>query len=81
MQIGIDLSHPGDYPERLAGTIRSRESGTTVLVVTHSNVLPQVLDALAGVTIPPLGDNDYDGLYVVTLRGGSASVVVAKYGA
>ena len=24
---------------------------------------------------------DYDGLYVITLRGGSASVVVARYGA
>jgi len=80
MQIGIDLSNPRDYPQRLARTIRSRESGKTVLVVTHSNVLPQVLQALAGVSMPPLRDDQYDGLYVVTLRGGGASMVMAQYG-
>jgi len=80
MQIGIDLSNPGDYPQRLAGTIRSRDGGKTVLVVTHSNVLPAVVKALAGVTVPPLRDDEYDRLYVITLRGGTAGVVAARYG-
>ena len=82
LQIGIDLGRPGDYPQRLAKTIRARDAGRTVLVVTHSNAIADVVRELAGVAVSSPQDQEYDRLYVITIRGGAPPTLVeARYGA
>lgn len=71
--VPINLNAPGDYPKRLADAIGSHK---VVLVVSHSNVVPAIVEQLAHVKVPPLGDMEYDRLYVVT----GSRVVAAQYG-
>jgi len=48
---------------------RLRASSGNVLVVGHSNTIPQVIAGL-GITTPiQIGENDYDNLFVLVRRG------------
>jgi 2,3-bisphosphoglycerate-dependent phosphoglycerate mutase len=50
--------------------------GSRVLIVGHSNTIPDIVDRLAGEKLPPIADGDYDDLYVVaTPTFGPASVL------
>jgi hypothetical protein len=77
----VNLSKPGGYPKMLAETIVSREGGKVVLVVSHSNLVPGIVEELARIKVPPLADNEYSRLYVVTAKRGSpARLIAAQYG-
>jgi broad specificity phosphatase PhoE len=81
IEVPVDLAAPGDYPKRLAETILSRSAGKVVLVVSHSNVVPALIEALGQVRVPPLGDAEYGRLYVITVpRSGAPRVIAAQYG-
>ena len=71
--VPINLNAPGDYPQRLAAAIGSHK---VVLVVSHSNVIPALVEQLAHVKVPPLADAEYDRLYIVS----GSRVVAAQYG-
>ena len=71
--VPINLNAPGDYPKRLADAIGSHK---VVLVVSHSNAIPALVEQLAHVNVPPIGDAEYDRLYVVQ----GSRVVAAQYG-
>lgn len=66
----------------LVGTIRSDHSGQTVLVVGHSNTVPQIIDEFGGPTVV-IGESEYDNLYVLTLccRWQPARLSNLQYGA
>jgi phosphohistidine phosphatase SixA len=53
-------------------------SGNT-LVVGHSNTLPVIIARMKAGTIAPIGDNDYDRLYMITTMEGSATPVVTLH--
>lgn len=68
------------HAQDVADAIR-KHSGQTVLVVGHSNTVPEIIHAL-GADVPPICDATYDNLYVVVLPPtGGANVIMAKYGA
>ncbi len=55
-------------------------AGGNALVVGHSDTLPLLIVRLQAGKIPPLGENEYDGLYVLTvLEGSSTPVVKLRY--
>jgi len=55
-------------------------SGGNVLVVGHSDTVPLVIERVQAGKVPPIGENEYDGLYVLTvLEGGSSPVVKLRY--
>jgi broad specificity phosphatase PhoE len=65
---------------KLVQAILSKHSGGTVLVVCHSNTLPEIVKALGGGTIHEIDDMDYDNLYIVTVyQKGRANVLRLKY--
>lgn len=45
---------------------RVRESTGNVLVVGHSNSVPNIITALGVVNAPPIADTEYDNLFIVT---------------
>lgn len=50
--------------------------GGTVVVAGHSNTLGPILEALGAPAIEPIGDGDYDNLYVATIFApGKATVL------
>ena len=54
--------------------------GGSALVVGHSDTVPVVIQRAQAGTIPPIGENEYDGLYVLTvLEGGSTPVLKLRY--
>ena len=62
--------------------LRADFRGKTVLVVGHSNTVPQIVAALTGREQPPFEEGEYDRLDVVTLiPGRPATHVRLRYGA
>jgi len=62
---------PARDGEQLVERIRDGDSGDAVLVVGHSNTLPEIAGRL-GAELGPVGDDDYGGLWVISvsrLRG------------
>ena len=49
--------------------------GGDILVVSNSDTLPFVLARLKAGTVPPIGENEYDRLFVVTISEGAAMPV------
>ncbi|HKD82847.1 MAG TPA: phosphoglycerate mutase family protein [Candidatus Angelobacter sp.] len=55
-------------------------NGGNALVVGHSNTLPGIIKGVQAGTIAPLGENEYDAMYVLTvLEGSSTPVVKLRY--
>jgi phosphohistidine phosphatase SixA len=51
-------------------------TGGNALVVGHSNTLPLIIQRVQAGTVPPIGENEYDGLYVLTVMEGSSTPVL-----
>ena len=57
-------------------------SGESVLLVGHSNSLPDVIKMLGGDTVPAIDERKFNDLFIVTVYAkGKAKVVHLKYGA
>jgi phosphohistidine phosphatase SixA len=65
----------------LAGRVLQENHGGRALVVGHSNTVPEIVAALARRDdVPPIADDEFDTLYVVTVPTiGRASVLRLKY--
>ena len=56
-------------------------AGEALLIIGHSNSVPDVIRALGGDTVPKIDESKFDDLFVVTVyAGGRAKVVHLKYG-
>lgn len=56
--------------------------GESVLVIGHSNWMPDVIRMLGGDTVPTIDEQKFDDLFIVTVYAkGKAKVVHLKYGA
>ena len=56
--------------------------GDRVLVIGHSNWIPDVIKMLGGDTVPTIDEQKFDDLFIVTVYAkGKAKVVQLKYGA
>jgi broad specificity phosphatase PhoE len=72
----IDAAKSDDF----ANAIRSKNSGQTVLVVGHSNTLPEIIHALNGPEIPELDDNEYDSFFVLSVpETGESKLLKLKF--
>ena len=69
-RLGVQLvEYPGRKIDELAGSILDRHRGQTVLVVGHSNTVPPLLATLSrGRYTKRLADDEFDGLYFVTVN-------------
>ena len=67
----------------LAAEILGRQRGRVVLVVSHSDTVPMIIEALGAGTVPPIAEADYDNLFIVTVPGrfGTPRLIEASYGA
>ena len=69
-----------DSIDETVARLRTRHWGKTVLVVGHSDTVPQIIQGLTGRKAPVFG-SEFDVLYVVTLaRDGRSSVTRLRYG-
>lgn len=78
-RLGDTLTVVHDVGETVT-RLKTRHWGRTVLVVGHSNTVPQIIAGLTGRKVPEFVA-EFDLLYVVTLaRDGRSSIVRLHYG-
>ncbi|HVY80853.1 MAG TPA: phosphoglycerate mutase family protein [Steroidobacteraceae bacterium] len=64
----------------VASQVLSEHRGGRVLIVGHSNTVPELVRLLSGQTVPAIGDDEYDNIYIVTVPTfGKANVLRLKY--
>lgn len=80
--VEITKENAAAYPAALAKTVLSKNAGSVVLIIGHSNTVPLIVEALGGKRPPPIDDaTEFDRLFVVTVpKSGKATVIKAKYG-
>lgn len=77
----INATNSATYAHDLAHEILTRSGGKSVLVVGHSNTVPDIVKALSGSAIPPITDAEYDHIFIVTIpAGGSPRVMQVRFG-
>lgn len=86
IQLKIDTVHyiADTVCDKLINAIMEHSDfGKTILIIAHSNTIPQIIRKF-GVTDHPyrdLPDNDFDNLFVITYKKGKAKLKTMKYGA
>jgi len=66
--------------DSVASQVLHEHRGGRALIVGHSNTVPEIVKALSGQVVPPIPDEEYDDVYVVTVPTfGRASVLRLKY--
>jgi probable phosphoglycerate mutase len=81
-RLGITLKvAPNDDSKRLARRVLRDNSGKRVMIVGHSNTVPDIVAALSDRSdIPKMDDKDYGVMYIVTVpRIGRANVLRLNY--
>lgn len=67
--------------DQLLLRIQTTYSGQTIFIAGHNTTVPTIVSELSGENYPPIPENEYDNLYIVTIyRFGKAKVVKLKYG-
>jgi phosphohistidine phosphatase SixA len=86
LQLKIDTVHYAAdtvCDNLISAIMEHSDFGKTILIIGHSNIIPQIIRKL-GVTDYPNGDipdNEFDNLFVITYKKEKAKVKVMKYGA
>jgi broad specificity phosphatase PhoE len=72
---------PADDPRGLARRVLREHAGGRVLIVGHSNSVPEIVEALSGHgKIPDIAADDYGTMYIVTVpRIGHANLLRLNY--
>jgi broad specificity phosphatase PhoE len=79
LKIPVQAIH-ADATNKLVESILSKHAGEAVLVVGHSNTLPEIVQAFGASKIQEIDDHDYDNLYVITVFGnGTAELLRMKF--
>jgi broad specificity phosphatase PhoE len=77
----INTTNSATYAPDLAREILSRSGGKSVLVVGHSNTVPDIVKALSGRVVPPITDAEYDHIFIVVIpASGSARLMQVRFG-
>lgn len=57
-------------PDTTAGLVShlKKIKGKSVLVIGHSNTVPDIVSGLSNQSVAPIPDNDFDNLYIIKVR-------------
>jgi len=64
-----------DYFKQIKDTIAAA-NGQSVLIVGHSNSVPEIIKELGGDAVPVLSEQDYDDLFIVTIYAPDQAKVI-----
>lgn len=64
----------------LVSQLRKAHTHGTVLVVGHSNTVPEIVAALSGTVVPAMADDEFDRLYRIDIKAdGTATLLQDRY--
>ncbi|GGA71920.1 phosphoglycerate mutase [Arenimonas soli] len=76
----INAGNAASYAADLASDLRAMPAGSTVLVVGHSNTVPDIVLALSGQAAEAMPETEYDRYTLVLLDAdGGARVITTRY--
>jgi phosphohistidine phosphatase SixA len=82
--LSVKPSNPREVSEESVRELTKKveaHAGEALLIVGHTNSIPDVIRALGGDAVPKIDESKFDDLFVVTVyAGGRAKVVQLKYG-
>ncbi len=55
------------YAAELLKEIRKKYRGRTVLIVGHSNTVPEIVKQMTGIDVAPIDESTFDRFYLITL--------------
>src|SRR5882757_6762848 len=71
---------PAADTKGLASRVMHEHEGDSVLVIGHSNTVPELIHDLGDIDVPPIADDEYDTLYVLSIPSfGHASLLQMEY--
>jgi broad specificity phosphatase PhoE len=71
---------PAADTKGLVSRVMHEHEGGSVLIVGHSNTVPELIHELGDIDVPPIGDDEYDTLYVLSIPSfGQASLLRMEY--
>jgi phosphohistidine phosphatase SixA len=77
----ISAANAATYARDLAQEISTRSTGKGVLIVGHSNTVPDIVSALSGRAVAPMTDAEYDHIFIVVIpASGSARLMQVRFG-
>jgi phosphohistidine phosphatase SixA len=79
-EVGLDPDVV-DQPATRAADILAGELGAVLLVVGHSDTIPELIETLGAGTVPAIEQDEFDNLYVVAISGPTSTVLHLHYGA
>jgi len=82
LSLPVDASFKGPDLSPLVKDILANHRGETILIVHHSNTVPELIKLLGGGEVRPINDaGEFDRLYIVHHRAGETTVTALRYGA
>lgn len=77
----VESGDVADHVQALQEAIMSEHAGEVVLVVGHSNTVPEIVSALSGREVPAMSEAVYDRIYVVTVGpDNNRDLIELRYG-
>ena len=70
---------PGANVNELVDRLKKLGPEKTVLVVGHSNTVPQIVEGMGG-AVPAISETEFNRMLIVTTGGGKPGVVTLRYG-
>jgi broad specificity phosphatase PhoE len=71
---------PASDTQGLVSRVLHEHEGGSVLIIGHSNTVPELIRELGDIDVPPIGDDEYDTLYVLSIPSfGRASLLRMAY--
>lgn len=67
----VNAANSATYAADLARDVLAAAAGKTVLIVGHSNTVPQIVRAFSGSTVLPIDDSVNDHIFVIVVAPGS----------
>jgi phosphohistidine phosphatase SixA len=76
-----NAANSATYARDLAQEILTKSTGKGVLVVGHSNTVPEIVKALSGTAVPAITDPEYDHIFIVVIpASGSPRLMQLRFG-
>lgn len=77
----VDVPTTEHYVTKLLDNIRVEHVGQTVVIASHRQTIPLIIQALGAGPVPEITEEQYDHLYIVTIEPtGGTTMVSLRYG-
>ena len=79
--VNADPRNLKEHARVIVEKILSKHSGEVILISSHSNVMPLIMETFGVAKPPPIPDDEFDDLFVLTrIANGETALLRLKYG-